>query len=111
MLFGDNLYLLPMHIDIDKLRVMRCGLHLGVIKRNRFEPAHALSHAFDEDMYINKVETRSDSEAIKQYMHGETINANVTGWCVVKADEYVVGWGKCSNNIVKNHYPKALRTL
>ena len=111
VLFGDNLYLLPVHIDIDKLRVMRCGLHLGVIKRNRFEPAHALSHAFDEDVYINKVETRSDSEAIKQYMHGETINANVTGWCVVKADEYVVGWGKCSNNIVKNHYPKALRTL
>ncbi|MBQ3124073.1 MAG: RsmB/NOP family class I SAM-dependent RNA methyltransferase [Clostridia bacterium] len=111
VLFGDNLYLLPEYVDIDKLKVLRCGLHLGEVKRNRFEPSHALSHAFDKDVYINKVETLSDSDEIKKYMHGETITADVSGWCVIMCDQIAVGWGKGSNNTVKNHYPKHLRTL
>lgn len=111
VLFGDNLYLLPEYIDIDKLKVLRCGLHLGEVKRNRFEPSHALSHAFSADIYINKVETLSDSDEIKKYMHGETITAEVSGWCVIICDGFTVGWGKGSNKTVKNHYPKHLRTL
>ncbi len=111
ILFGDNLYLLPEYVDIDKLKVLRCGLHLGEVKRNRFEPSHVLSHAFDADLYINKVETLSDSDEIKKYMHGETLFADVSGWCVITSDGYAVGWGKCSNKTVKNHYPKHLRTL
>lgn len=111
VLFGDNLYVLPQYVDIDKLKVLRCGLHLGEVKRNRFEPSHALSHAFDEDVYINKVETLQNSEDIKKYMHGETLSSDVSGWCVIKTEKYIVGWGKGSNGIVKNHYPKHLRTL
>lgn len=110
-LFGDNLYLLPEYVNLDKLKVLRCGLHLGVIKRNRFEPSHALSHVFPEDVYINKVEFPKDSNEIKGYMHGETVSSDISGWCVVKADEYVLGWGKASGQTVKNHYPKYLRTL
>ena len=111
VLFGDNLYLLPEKIDIDKLKVVRCGLHLGIVKRNRFEPSHALSHALDSDLYINKVEIPLESELTEKYMHGETIEGNTNGWCVVMADNMALGWGKGSNNIVKNHYPKHLRTL
>ena len=111
VLFGDNLYMLPQYVDIDKLKVLRCGLHLGEVKRNRFEPSHALSHAFDEDVYINKVETLQNSEDIKKYMHGETLSSDVSGWCVIKTEKYIVGWGKGSNGIVKNHYPKHLRTI
>ena len=110
VLFGDNLYLLPEYVDMSKLKVLRCGLHLGEVKRNRFEPSHALSHAFDTDVYINKVETLSDSDEIKRYMHGETLMADTSGWCVITSDGFSVGWGKCSNNTVKNHYPKHLRT-
>ena len=44
-------------------------------------------------------------------MHGETINSDMNGWGVVCADSYPLGWGKGSGGIVKNHYPKALRTL
>ena len=111
VLFGDNLYLMPEYINLDKLRVLRCGLHLGIIKRNRFEPSHALSHALPADTYINKVEFSLNSDEIKRYMHGETLSNNTTGWCIITADSYSIGWGKGSNGIVKNHYPKALRTL
>ncbi len=111
VLFGDNLYLLPEAIDIDKLKIVRCGLHLGTVRKNRFEPSHALSHAFGIDMYINKVETQLNSNEIKRYMHGEIIESDITGWCVVATDGQAIGWGKGSGGIVKNHYPKALRTL
>ena len=111
VLFGDNLYLMPEYINLDKLRVLRCGLHLGIIKRNRFEPSHALSHALPADTYINKVEFSLNSDEIKRYMHGETLSNNINGWCIIAADGYSIGWGKGSNGIVKNHYPKALRSL
>lgn len=32
------------HPDTKKLKVLRYGLHLGMLKKNRFEPSHALSH-------------------------------------------------------------------
>ena len=111
VLFGDNLYLMPEYINLDKLRVLRCGLHLGIIKRNRFEPSHALSHALPADMYINRIEFSLNSDEIKRYLHGETLSNNTNGWCIITADSYSIGWGKGSNGIVKNHYPKALRTL
>ena len=111
VLFGHNLYLMPEYINLDKLRVLRCGLHLGIIKRNRFEPSHALSHALPADMYINRIEFSLNSDEIKRYMHGETLSNNTNGWCIITADSYSIGWGKGSNGIVKNHYPKALRTL
>ncbi len=111
VLFGENLYLLPCEVDIDKLRVLRCGLHLGEVKRNRFEPSHALSHAFENNIYINKVEIPLTSPDVNKYLHGETIAYDVTGWCVVTVDGYPLGWGKGSNGIVKNHYPKSLRIL
>ncbi len=39
------MYLLPeIYPDTKKLKVLRYGLHLGVLKKNRFEPSHALSH-------------------------------------------------------------------
>ena len=111
VLFVDNLYLMPEYINLDKLRVLRCGLHLGITKRNRFEPSHALSHALPADMYINRIEFSLNSDEIKRYMHGETLSNSMNGWCIITADGYSIGWGKGSNGIVKNHYPKALRTL
>lgn len=111
VLFGENLYLLPERLNIDKLKIVRCGLHLGTIKRGRFEPAHALSHAFDAENYINIVDFSIDSAELKKYMLGDVLHGNTNGWCVILADGYPIGWGKCSGGIIKNHYPKALRLL
>ena len=44
--FGDNLYLAPKDMPgLKGLKVLRPGLHLGEIKKNRFEPSHALALA------------------------------------------------------------------
>ena len=109
VLFGDELYLMPAELDIDKLRVVRCGLHLGTVKKNRFVPAHALSHAFGAVAYKNAVELDVSAPELLKYMRGEVIPGNVTGWCVIAARGCGIGWGKASGGMVKNHYPKGLR--
>lgn len=111
VLFGDKLYLIPEKINTDRIKILRCGLFLGTVKRNRFEPSHSLSHAYPIENYINTVDFNIDSPELKKYMLGDIINASVTGWCVIAVDGMPVGWGKASGGIVKNHYPKRLRIL
>ncbi len=110
VLFGENLYLKPVDIDIDGIRVVRCGLQLGVIKKNRFEPSHALALALKCDE-VRNVNLTLDDEALYRYLHGEVIPCNRNGWCVVCVGGYTLGWGKASGGMLKNHYPKGLRRL
>ena len=50
-LFGEQLYALHGDCpDLSGLTVMRAGLHLGTIKKGRFEPSHALALAITPAM-------------------------------------------------------------
>lgn len=109
-LFGDNLYLLPSAVtDLDKLKVVRAGLHLGVCKKGRFEPSYALCLSLDGGDFANSVSYAYDSKEINAYLHGETLTADNNGWTVVLIDGFPIGWGKSSGGILKNHFPKYLR--
>ena len=111
VLFGDNLYLMPEAIAADKLKIVRCGLHLGTVKKGRIEPAHALSHAFCADAYKNVLTYHASDPALAAYMNGQTLTAGIKGWCVIAVRGSGIGWGKASGGTVKNHYPKSLRTF
>ena len=103
--FGENLYLMPGNIDINKLKVERAGLLLGQCKKGRFEPSHALAIALDINDFKNTYET----EDIKKYIGGETLQADIQGWCVVTYHGVKMGWTKGSGGILKNHFPKHMR--
>ncbi len=46
VLFGEQLYLVPAQMpDMRGLKVLRPGLHMGTLKKNRFEPSHGLALA------------------------------------------------------------------
>ncbi len=108
MLFGQSLYWVPEQMpDIRGIRVLRPGLELGEIKKNRFEPAHALALWLRSAKSV--LDLPADSALVKRYMHGETIPASCTGWCLVTVDGFSLGWGKGDGNVLKNHYPKGLR--
>lgn len=109
VLFGDNLYLKPEGIDIDKVRVARCGLHLGEVKKNRFEPSHALCLALEKNDFKSAVNFKSDSEVLRDYMTGNVIECNQSGWTAVLADGFPIGWGKASGGMLKNRFPKFMR--
>lgn len=111
VLFGDNLYLKPICIDIDKIKVVRCGLHMGIIKKNRFEPAHALALALNSGDFKNVLCFSPKDKNIYEYLSGATLPCEKIGYTAVCAGEYPLGWGKASGSILKNHYPKALRIM
>jgi NOL1/NOP2/sun family putative RNA methylase len=117
--FGDALYWLP-HTpngspitagDLRGLKVVRPGLHLGDIRKNRLEPAHALALAVAPDTAAWVQTYRPDAPEIAAYLRGETIPAheNISGWGLVAVDGLPLGWGKASAGQIKNHLPKGLR--
>lgn len=107
--FGDELYVAPKDLpSLDKLKVLRLGLHLGTLKKNRFEPSLSLALALDESDVNNSVSLSYDETLM--YLRGETINReSKKGWCLLNYGGYSVGFGKSSSNVIKNHYPKGLR--
>ncbi len=106
--FGQTLYWAPADLpDISRLKIQRPGLELGEIKKGRFEPAHALAlwlHTCANVMHLEQ-----DGLEIKAYLHGDVVPSAQRGWCLVKAGDYSIGWGKGDGNVLKNHYPKGLR--
>lgn len=109
--FGDQLYRMPEGMpSIRNLKVLRPGLHLGTLKKNRFEPSHALALALRPDQVKHVCNLESDCPQIKAYLNGQTLNMDgEKGWYLVAVDGYSIGWGKLAGGILKNHYPKGLR--
>ncbi len=108
VLFGQSLYWAPEELPaLNGLKVLRPGLELGQVKKERFEPAHALA------LWLNKASRMQDYPALgdeaKAYLHGDVVPSGQQGWCLVTLDGYSIGWGKGDGKVLKNHYPKGLR--
>lgn len=111
--FGDQIYLAPENMpSLRGLKVLRPGLHLGTIKKNRFEPSHALALTLKPDEVIRTLELAADGPEVRAWLNGMTLAADgEKGWYLVTVDGYSIGWGKLAGNIMKNHYPKGLRKM
>lgn len=133
--FGEQLYLAPAETpSLRGLKVLRPGLHLGTVKKNRFEPSHALALFLKKEQVVHAVNLVCDGTAVRKYLEGQTLTIgagcdvemahiitrggmaaeqeNVSlpkGWCLVCVDGYSLGWGKAAGAVLKNHYPKGLR--
>ena len=108
VLFGDTLWWAPEGMpDIRRMKVLRPGLELGVLKKDRFEPAHALALWLTD--CARTVELDPEGPEIRAYMHGETLSGPQKGWTLVKCGKYPIGWAKGDGRVLKNHYPKGLR--
>lgn len=123
ILFGKELYRIPEAVGLDGLKVVRPGLHLGTVKKNRFEPSHSLAAALGTDDVRCSVEisdpdeeVKGDGRAASAYLRGESlwtqdcssVRGN-KGWCLMTNCGYSCGWGKLSGGQIKNHYPKGVR--
>ena len=108
ILFGQNLYWAPEDLpELKGLKVLRPGLELGEVKKDRFQPAHALALWLQNCK--NSLSFPAESSQIKAYLHGEALPCSAKGWHLVCVDGYSIGWGKGDGNLLKNHYPKGLR--
>ena len=108
--FGQSLYWAPEELpELKRLKVLRPGLELGTVKKDRFEPAHALALWLKDCINVQSYE--AGSKQIDAYLHGNVVPSQKKGWCIVAADGYSLGWGKGDGSVLKNHYPKGLRRL
>ena len=112
-LHKDQLYLVPESLpDLGELRVLRPGFSLGVLRKGRFIPSHALALALKKQQVFQSIDLPGSSIEIRQYINGQTLNGfDGKGWVLVTVDGYSAGWGKLSEGLLKNHYPKGLRRL
>lgn len=111
VMFGDQLYSLPQSmISLQGLDVQTPGLHLGTMKKNRFEPALALAFYLKANQFTNVLELNTDQW--RQYVHGDTIQVDqklANGWYLVVVDDHSAGFGKLVQGTLKNFFPKGLR--
>ena len=108
--FGQSLYWAPVDLpELKGLKVERPGLELGVLKKDRFEPAHALA------LWLKGCKNTEDlppeGPAIRKYIGGDVVESAKKGWCLVTVGGYSMGWGKGDGRVLKNHYPKGLRRM
>jgi NOL1/NOP2/sun family putative RNA methylase len=114
ILYGEQIYQVPEGLPpFDGLRVLRPGLHLGTLKKNRLEPSHALALALRPDQVKMTADLPADDPAALSYLNGNTLSVDpeLKGWTLVTVDGYSLGWGKAASGTLKNHYPKGLRIM
>ena len=109
--FGDNLYLVPAQTpDLKGLKALRPGLWVGSLKKDRFEPSHALALALWPKFAAHVWDFGTDDAKALSYLNGQTFDAaGEKGWYLICLQGFSLGWGKLAGGIMKNHYPKGLR--
>ena len=103
---GRVLLLPPLPCPLDGLRLLRAGLLLGEVVKNRFVPAHALALA--AGLPLKQRAELSEADA-RRYLHGETLPTDLSGWCAVTYAGLSLGLAKGAAGVLKNHLPKGLR--
>ncbi len=107
--FGNELRYCPDFPDMTGAKgvsILRSGLHLGQAKGKVFIPDHAWAVCSDAPK-VPRVEL--DREQALQYINGQVIPADGRGWVLACYAGLALGWGKVSDGMMKNHYPKGLR--
>lgn len=111
---GDSCYILPeMMPEVKGLGVLRGGVLLGDMMKNRIEPSHALFMAAKAEECVSLASFEPDSRELAAFLHGEEImvDERFKGYTAVACKGTVTGFGKCSGGRLKNRYPKGLRSL
>ncbi|MEV2907653.1 RsmF rRNA methyltransferase first C-terminal domain-containing protein [Paenibacillus larvae] len=115
--FGDQLYWMPQAKEgmipdmLNGLKVLRPGLHLGEMKKNRFEPSHALALAVSAGQAALALDLKPEDPMVQAYLRGEALytGRSLSGWTLVCVNGFPLGWGKENQGQLNNRYPKGLR--
>ena len=66
------------YFDLDGLKVLRPGLHLGNVVRGRFEPAHALAMALRREEALRSISLPGTSPQAYAWFRGESLQTGET---------------------------------
>ncbi|MBO4918842.1 MAG: RsmF rRNA methyltransferase first C-terminal domain-containing protein [Erysipelotrichaceae bacterium] len=110
-LLHDQFYLSLKPMPDLKKNVIRYGVCLGEIKGKRFEPNHSLYRA---NSLIGKYRYSYElnDEEYDRFVSGQEIFSSLDShYYLLTYKGASIGFGKCSNGIIKNKYPKGLRRM
>lgn len=113
-IIGRNIYIVLNNLpDTGSLNILRKGVLLGEIKKNRVEPHHHAFTSSKKEDCKRAVDLDLHSGDIKKFLHGEEIDVakDLKGYTAVCVNGITTGFGKASAGKLKNKYPKGLRTL
>ncbi len=89
---------------------LRPGIPLLHLFNKQVTPEHALAMTLQKKDVLSTCRLPYHDQKILDYLAGHPIPCdNRNGWCLVFMDDVPLGWGKVSQGILKNHYPKGLR--
>ena len=108
---NDHVYAIKPHFPMmEKTKILRTGLHLGICKKGRFEPSHALALTLQPNDVKQAYYFNVGSLEVQKYLQGHTLEGtNQKGYGVIFVDNFPLAFYKESNQQVKNLYPKGLR--
>ena len=103
--------------DLKGLRILRNGLLLGELKKDRFEPSQALAMYIKPENYSTVVNLSPDDINTIKYLKGETIEIEETSLrgnsknVLIAVDNFSLGWGKLNGLTIKNKYLPGWRLM
>lgn len=106
----EKIYLLPKEeVSVKGLRILRTGLLVGEIKKERFVPSQAFAMALMCEDYTFSLQLNIEDERVLRYLKGESIpveelQGKEKGWYLICVDQYPLGWGKYTGGLLKNKY-------
>ncbi len=115
----DKVYYIPKDLpDVRGLRILRCGLLMGEMKKNRFEPSQALAMFLKKNEFDNSISLKCNDDRVVRYLKGETIElfeqelAGISdGYVLICVDDFPLGWGKNTRGTIKNKYLAGWRMM
>ncbi|MGN0155270.1 MAG: RsmF rRNA methyltransferase first C-terminal domain-containing protein [Lachnospiraceae bacterium] len=108
----ERVFYIPEKMPFVKgLRILRCGLYMGDMKKNRFEPSQSLAMFLTAEQFPNTVPLPVEDDRVIKYLKGETIELSEEettsckdGICLICVEKYPLGFGKLSKGTIKNKY-------
>ena len=103
-------YLVPEKAAFVKGDILRYGLFVGTLRKNRLEPSHALYSAAGT-IPKRVVDLKCDDDRVKKFLLGMEIESETEdkGYVGISVCGCKLGFGKQSGHRITNHYPKGLR--
>ena len=114
---NNKLFLVPAESpELNGMRIMRRGVYLGELKKNRFEPSQSFAMILGKESFDNTVSFTPDDIRTGKYLKGETLDLSEetglsAGWVLVMVNRFPLGFGKLTNGTLKNKYLPGWRMI
>ena len=109
---NGHIYVSRFNLPItENLRITQIGVYLGNIVKRRIDPDHAFATSkIASEHFMQRHDITKDQ--MNAYLCGETLLiADIKGFVLLTYKLQPIGWGKGDGHIVKNHFPKGIRSF